>query len=255
MHLPTCATHTSTAVPGDWLSPNPIPFLVVNAGVHFLLALIPRRPLPGTLDQAETWLTEALVWAGAGAKGAVGYGRFEKVDPLTTSWGKQYDDAKRAALLASMPPSDRWKLRIDSMTEADCLALLGTLLGNTFHPIEERETVIAILRDHPLAERWGHGKTQTPLNLSATLIKERAALIRPVPPPPPPRTPLDLLLDDLNNSNVIAVLRGVMTQTSLPKPSLQKLAQKARTLIGRRPASNKAQAVADFEKWVKARPD
>jgi CRISPR-associated protein Cmr6 len=69
------------SVPGDWLSPNPIPFLTVAPGQHFQFALVPRTPGDSTdVATAASWLEEALKWLGAGAKTAVGCGRFARTD-------------------------------------------------------------------------------------------------------------------------------------------------------------------------------
>ena len=64
--------------PGDWMSPTPIPFLVVRAGATFRFAVAPRQPGEKSYEDCATacaWLKEALEWIGAGAKTAVGYGR------------------------------------------------------------------------------------------------------------------------------------------------------------------------------------
>ena len=69
-------------VPGDWLSPVPIPFLTVAQGAEFLICLAPRsnqneqhrKDCQSVLEH----LSEALEHLGAGAKTAVGYGRFAK---------------------------------------------------------------------------------------------------------------------------------------------------------------------------------
>ncbi len=66
--------------PADWLSPEPIPFLVVAPGETFIFAIAPRRP-DEQADRTDAhtamqWLEEALTWNGAGAKTAAGYGRF-----------------------------------------------------------------------------------------------------------------------------------------------------------------------------------
>ncbi len=68
----------SGETPGDWLNPVPIPFLVVAAGTSFQFAVAPRI-LDGKehLESVAEWLKNALQWLGAGAKTAVGYGRFE----------------------------------------------------------------------------------------------------------------------------------------------------------------------------------
>ncbi len=63
--------------PVERYHPVPIPFLTVAEGQSFLFAVAPRKEE----DQRDvykvlTWLKEALEWIGAGAKTAVGYGRF-----------------------------------------------------------------------------------------------------------------------------------------------------------------------------------
>ena len=67
--------------PGDWRTPTPIPFLVTAAETRFLFGVLPVQPLgDGDLSTVEIWLRDALAWAGAGAKTAVGYGRFGRDD-------------------------------------------------------------------------------------------------------------------------------------------------------------------------------
>ncbi len=70
-------------LPGDWMSPIPIPFMVVAEGQTFQFGLIPRKDADTKdCEIAGKWLAEALLKLGAGAKTAVGYGRFEeKMNP------------------------------------------------------------------------------------------------------------------------------------------------------------------------------
>jgi len=73
-------------VPGDWHSPIPIPFLTVGEGAKFLFTVLPRtRKEQHVTDcnQVMKWLEEALQETGAGAKTAVGYGRFKVASPST----------------------------------------------------------------------------------------------------------------------------------------------------------------------------
>jgi CRISPR-associated protein Cmr6 len=78
--------------PADWLSPNPIPFLTVAPGQLFQFVLAPATPNAGEdCNTAASWLEAALNWLGAGAKTAVGYGRFTK--------------AEAAKLVAEQPPA------------------------------------------------------------------------------------------------------------------------------------------------------
>ncbi len=69
-------------IPGDWHAPNPIIYLVVAPGQTFQFAFLPRTAGvdADTLRQVRHWLASALRWLGAGAKTAIGCGRFE-VDP------------------------------------------------------------------------------------------------------------------------------------------------------------------------------
>lgn len=68
--------------PGDWLSPNPIPFLTVADGQEFLFAVVPADPgHVAACEQATKLLQQALAELGAGAKTAAGYGRFGAFNP------------------------------------------------------------------------------------------------------------------------------------------------------------------------------
>lgn len=95
------AAHFDQVAPGDWHSPVPVPFLVVESGVKFLWAIAPRLSGDTAIDKqrrqaaaaALAQLKLALEWVGAGTKTAVGYGRM--VDMATE------DAQKTIAALAS----------------------------------------------------------------------------------------------------------------------------------------------------------
>lgn len=102
--------------PGDWLSPNPIPFLAVAQGAKFLFVAAPRKPeAAADVSKVEQWLDQALHWAGAGAKTAVGYGRMTLHRDETARWreavskrGHQREQKQEAARkLAAMSPIER----------------------------------------------------------------------------------------------------------------------------------------------------
>jgi len=64
---PHYAQWTVQEPPGDWNSPVPIPFLVVEQGATFVFGVLPAGGASGDdLDRVVGWLTEALYWAGAG---------------------------------------------------------------------------------------------------------------------------------------------------------------------------------------------
>jgi len=88
---------TGQTAPGDWHSPVPIPFLTVAVGQSFLFALAPRNPSDkADCEQAALWLETALRELGAGAKTAVGYGRFERDTAAEAETQKAAEAAARA---------------------------------------------------------------------------------------------------------------------------------------------------------------
>ncbi len=93
------------AVPADWHSPTPIPFLAVECGTEFSFGILPRRPADiEDCGQVEVWLAEALAWLGAGAKTAVGYGRFGPAPERTA--GDALKGAAAAPARIAGKPSD-----------------------------------------------------------------------------------------------------------------------------------------------------
>ncbi len=65
--------------PGDWHNPTPIPFLAVAHDQPFQFAIMPAsNSQEGDLKTVAGWLEAALAVIGAGAKTAVGYGRFHR---------------------------------------------------------------------------------------------------------------------------------------------------------------------------------
>jgi CRISPR-associated protein Cmr6 len=78
---PHYAGWTPEALPGDWREPVPVPFLVVASRSAFVFSLLPRGVERSELENVFHWLREALRFSGAGAKTAVGYGRFAYDEP------------------------------------------------------------------------------------------------------------------------------------------------------------------------------
>ncbi len=76
--------YSGSEAPGDWQDPNPIPFLTVDEQQVFLFALAPRKiGVPenqSDIEKVWQWVDQALQNVGAGAKTAVGYGRFERCE-------------------------------------------------------------------------------------------------------------------------------------------------------------------------------
>ncbi|RME75173.1 MAG: type III-B CRISPR module RAMP protein Cmr6, partial [Planctomycetota bacterium] len=90
--------------PADWDSPNPVYLLTVAPGTNFLFAL--SKSSPGVPDEliglARSWLENALVELGAGARTAAGYGYF-----LPPAAPDEDGDGSRPAANANRPTLDR----------------------------------------------------------------------------------------------------------------------------------------------------
>ncbi|MEF3191396.1 MAG: type III-B CRISPR module RAMP protein Cmr6 [Campylobacterales bacterium] len=106
--------HSPETIPADWHSPNPIKFLSIKE-CKLLFAIAPRRPeFVNDAIEAMELLTNALKWMGAGAKTAVGYGRFIK-DPKANgelndrieAIQKAREESQKEATLATLPLIDR----------------------------------------------------------------------------------------------------------------------------------------------------
>ncbi len=116
---------TGGTAPGDWHNPVPIPFLAVEAGTSWQLAIIPG-PAHRTIDKVDivfdkliTEIPEALKWLGAGAKTAVGYGRFCPKEEFKKSYSTnttavpspETGDTVEAVLLEEKTKKMGWKAK------------------------------------------------------------------------------------------------------------------------------------------------
>jgi CRISPR-associated protein Cmr6 len=68
------------ATPGDWLNPNPVPFLAVAEGQKFQFVLTAMERDDVLLHEVAGWLKDGLAALGAGGKTAAGYGYFANAD-------------------------------------------------------------------------------------------------------------------------------------------------------------------------------
>lgn len=85
--------------PGDWHSPIPISFLAVEEGKTWQVGVLPReqrQPItPRELQEVCNCVFQAFEWMGAGAKTAVGYGRFERDVAGEQKIQQDMDDERR----------------------------------------------------------------------------------------------------------------------------------------------------------------
>ena len=172
--------------PGDWRSPNPVPFLATAAGTSFLFGIIPcQAVVNGDLDTVSAWLRSALAWAGAGAKTAVGYGRFRHDDEQTTRWLRRVSDEDskrneaRTRLEAMKSPQGRWRWELRGLTESEVLDLVRIHLEK--EPLEdpvERRAFADAVDSTGMVQCWRRGNKNDPRSpLGKKKLKERARLL------------------------------------------------------------------------------
>lgn len=85
-------------IPGDWHSPNPISFLVVEEGSTWQMGILPIGKVDYFQEQKqelENQLAETFIWQGAGAKTAVGYGRFERHEETEKKQEKALEEEQK----------------------------------------------------------------------------------------------------------------------------------------------------------------
>ncbi len=183
---PHYAGWTAVKPPGDWRSPTPIPFLVTAEGARFLFGIVPCRAVEdGDLDAAWAWLREALAWAGAGAKTAVGYGRFRHDEAATTDWTERLRcedrrrEAERERREAMRTPEGRWRLKLKERLEAEILELVRVHLEKDPLPDSgERMALAQAVVSTGLVAYWRRGKTQDPgTGVGKKKLKERVRLL------------------------------------------------------------------------------
>jgi CRISPR-associated protein Cmr6 len=100
--------------PVEWYAPTPIPYMVVAKNQTFVFGVAPRKnDKQGQIDvdKATKWLKEALEWIGAGAKTAIGFGRFsedfcEKAR-REQEIAKREEERQKKLKLARMTPIER----------------------------------------------------------------------------------------------------------------------------------------------------
>ncbi|WP_053959479.1 type III-B CRISPR module RAMP protein Cmr6 [Sulfobacillus thermosulfidooxidans] len=94
--------------PGDWFSPTPIPFLTVPKGQRFLFSIVAPSE---HLNRIEEWLEETLTWAGLGAKTAVAFGRFRRIQAEEQRLIREFEETlaqkRQAEQMQSLSPVEQ----------------------------------------------------------------------------------------------------------------------------------------------------
>ena len=173
--------------PGDWRSPKPIPFLTTCGNTKFLFSFIPSEAVTeADLNNVSVWLKDALAWAGAGAKTAVGYGRFhvessglEKLQQHLSQQNKtRSSERKRCEMMRS--PEGRWRLELQELSEENLLEKIRIYLEK--HRIQdpiERQAFACAVESVGNVSSWEVGTPQEPqTHVGKKKLQERARLVR-----------------------------------------------------------------------------
>ena len=176
---PHYAQWNANDLPGDWRSPTPIPFLVTAPRTQFLFSFAPRTGAKLNKDDLTTiscWLESALEWAGAGAKTAVGYGRFQRDERTEATWREQQQEQQMAST-----PAGRWQLGLQKLSEAEVLdRVLENLLkeGGALQDAAERRAFAEAVQALGFPPHWKRGKAHDPkTGVGRKKLKERAQAI------------------------------------------------------------------------------
>ena len=172
--------------PGDWRSPTPIPFLATAAKTRFLFGVVPRsNAAKRYLESVFAWLNSALEWSGAGAKTAVGYGRFRRDREATLALEIRLDDEeredreKRQRREALKSPEGRWRLKLDGLSETQVLEEVRVRLEK--EPIAdpmERKAFADAVWGTGWPRHWLKGGAATRTTVGKKKLKQRARLVR-----------------------------------------------------------------------------
>ena len=182
---PHYAGWTEKEPPGDWLSPTPIPFLTTAAGTPFLFGIVPCGVADQDVETASAWLREALDWAGAGAKTAVGYGRFRLDDAQTTRWTERVrledhhrrDERERREAMQS--PEGRWRLELKGLSETAILDRVRIHLEKSpLDDARERAAFARVVAATEFVGHWRRGATRNPQTpIGKKKLRERVRLL------------------------------------------------------------------------------
>lgn len=183
---PHYAGWTPDEPPGDWREPVPVPFLTVASQTAFFFSLLPRGIEHSELEIVFHWLRDALPLAGAGAKTAVGYGRFAHDEQRTRALDDRINSARAARDAADRrarlqgTPEGRWWEAIEGKPEHVVLDLVRKHLENQPLPDPaERRGLARAVAATPYLASWRRGETQDRRRIrdNPAKLKARAKLV------------------------------------------------------------------------------
>jgi CRISPR-associated protein Cmr6 len=116
-HYPGYYTGQDIEPPGDWHSPNPVPFLAIRPEVSFEFTVMSEYE--ELAIQAMDWLENALIKRGMGAKKRVGYGHF---------LGTDSDSQVNKIVMPVLDEAEKLIQKIKGLQKSQIPGMAGTLL-------------------------------------------------------------------------------------------------------------------------------
>lgn len=180
---PHYAGWTGDDPPGDWRSLKPVPFLVTAMEQRFIFGVVPCRGLPPEdMETVFEWMRQALLWEGAGAKTAVGYGRFVEDEEATARLVEAREAEVRALARrgAMGSPEGRWRVQVEEWSERELLEAIRINLEKEplADPIERAAFIAAVrgLRE-PWLKLWRKRTSHGNPGVGGDKLRQRAKLV------------------------------------------------------------------------------
>lgn len=118
-------------VPGDWHSPVPISFLTVAAGHSWQLGIVPAAGVRAidqpAVESLSAALLDAIAFCGAGAKTAVGYGRFTKDTAAEERLRKEQEEQRQREQEAQQRAAEEARFQASVANDSEPLQKLKKL--------------------------------------------------------------------------------------------------------------------------------
>lgn len=175
---PHYANWTLQDHPGDWCSPTPIPFLTMAEGTKMLFSIIPVGATHSDdIQIVWNWIESALEWQGAGAKTAIGYGRFQGDSQSTRRF--QFWLSKQQRDRLEKGSREWWCAQFEEMSEEEILNEVRKNLekSQTDDPDKRKSFAKAVPVD--MVQCWQMGRKKDSMtHVGKKKRKERARLVR-----------------------------------------------------------------------------
>jgi len=142
--------------PGDWRNPLPIPYLALEEGATFLVALMPSSSERLAIDQCWELLVPALGCVGVGARTSLGFGRLELVEELRHVEATGTAAVRAQAVATS--PEDRWRSELGRCNDQEVYERTRAAVQGDGVAAEELLALVVVLEEAGYLPAWRVGR-------------------------------------------------------------------------------------------------